>query len=157
VNQVQRAVRTRQRRFGVLCVLGYVALAWAVRLDVGRGEDFSLQNASLVYPLDTFSMYSDVPGGRMSYLLVRDAEGGLHQVTDFHSFDCAEPVAGSAARCAQGSPIHYLHDDFTHYIRSHQGPGTTEVELVLRSWRLEAGAAAVQEADCVVSRCRVSR
>jgi hypothetical protein len=141
----------------VLCVLGYVALSWAVRLDLGRDEDFSLQIASLVYPLDTFSMYSDVPRGRMSYLLVRDAEGGLHQVTDFRSFDCDEPVSGSAARCTDGNPIHYLHDDFTHYIRSRRGRGTTEVELILRSWRLEASAAAVHEADCIVTRCRVSR
>lgn len=141
----------------MLCVLGYVALSWAVRFDLGRGVDRSLQIASLLYPLDTFSMYSDVPGREMSYLLVRDAQGGLHQVTDFRSFDCAEPVAGSAARCSDGHPIHYLHEDFTRYIRSRAGPGTTEVELVLRTWRLRAGAAAVPESDCVVTRCRVSR
>ena len=46
----------------MLCVLGYVALAWAVRFDLPQGD----QIASLVYPLDTFSMYAQAPSPRMS-------------------------------------------------------------------------------------------
>jgi hypothetical protein len=43
-----------RRRFGVLCVLAHVALAWMVRFDLRRGD----QIASLAYPLDTSSMYA---------------------------------------------------------------------------------------------------
>ena len=84
------AVRRTHLRFGILCVLGYVALSWAVRFDMRRGE----QIASLLYPLDTFSMYAPIPGESMSHLLIRDGQGAIHRVTAFRSFDCAEP-AGS--------------------------------------------------------------
>src|SRR5260221_9351086 len=41
------AIRASRRRFGALCVLAYVALSWAARFDMRRGE----QIASLFYPL----------------------------------------------------------------------------------------------------------
>src|SRR5439155_20466380 len=89
------SARAGQLRFGTICILGYVALSWVVRFDMPLGG----QIASLIYPLDTFSMYARMPNHEESHLLIRNANGRVHRVTDFRSFDCAEPVAGSAARC----------------------------------------------------------
>jgi hypothetical protein len=137
----------------VLCVLGYVALAWAVRFDLPQGD----QIASLVYPLDTFSMYAQAPSPRMSTMLIRDAEGAVHSVTEFRSFDCKEPTAGETAACADRTPIQYLRDDALRHIESHRGPGSDEVELIVRSWELRSGAPVRFDSDCIVARCRVSR
>ncbi|MFN8644264.1 MAG: hypothetical protein U0802_22370 [Candidatus Binatia bacterium] len=71
--------RSDRLRFGILCLLGYVALAWAVRFDLRLGG----QIASLVYPLDTFSMYARPAGRDTSILLARTADGGVHAVTEF--------------------------------------------------------------------------
>jgi hypothetical protein len=149
--------QARRRRFGVLAVLGYVALSWAVRLDMRFGE----QIASLVYPLDTFSMYARIPAEEMSHLLIRDAQGAVHRVTDFRSFDCADPVTGRTARCSDRHGIQYLSEDLTNYIRQHAGPAGAEVEaevdLIFRTWRVRAGEAPAQVSDCVVTRCKVAR
>jgi hypothetical protein len=132
-------------------VLAYVALSWAGRFDMRLGE----QIASLVYPLDTFSMYARMPAAQESHLLVRDHEGVVHRVTDFRSFDCAEPLTGTDARCPHGIPYHY--EDLTRYIESHAGPGEREVELIARTWTLEPGAPPAPTSDCVVAHCRVAR
>ena len=137
-------------------MLGYVALSWAVRFDLGRDADRSTQIASLLYPLDTFSMYAEIPGGEMSYLLIRDAQKTVHQVTEYRSFDCDEPIARSA-RCSDRRPILYLYRDLVRHIESHAGPGTSEVELIFRTWSVRPGKPTVQTSDCVVAHCRVSR
>lgn len=142
-----------RRRFGVLAVLGYVVLSWAVRFDMRLGQ----QIASLVYPLDTFSMYARVPAEEMSHLLIRDAEGAVREVTDFRAFDCAEPITGSTARCSERHGIQYLSEDLTNYIRQHAGRGESEVELIFRTWRIRAGEAPVLVSDCIVTRCKVAR
>ena len=64
---------SRHLRFAILCVLGY-----------GEG------NASIVYPLDTFSMYARMPGEDRSHLLVRDASGTVHRVTAFRWIEKAK-------------------------------------------------------------------
>jgi hypothetical protein len=145
----------RRRRFGMLGVLGYVALSWVVRFDMRLGE----QIASLVYPLDTFSMYAPIPAEEISHLLIRDAQGAVHRVTDFRSFDCAEPVTGGTARCSERRGIQYLSEDMTNYIRQHAKPGESEiqVDLIFRTWRIRAGEGPVQMPDCVVTRCGVAR
>lgn len=140
------------RRFGLLCALAYVVLAWAVRFDMAAGR----QIASLIYPLDTFSMYAGLPYEEIGYLLVRDADGGVREITRLTAFDCDGPVRGPAARCAEQHQIAYLRDDLTRYIEAHPGPGVTPVELVVRVWRLQHGAAAVHVSDCVVTTCRVA-
>jgi hypothetical protein len=145
--------RLNRSRFAILCVLGYVALAWAVRFDMGLGS----QIASLAYPLDTFSMYAGPPGKAISHLAVRDERGEVHRVDSFTAYECEEPLARSAARCAQRPGYAYHYDDLIHYIEDHRGPGTTRVELVYRTWHIRPGAAPELDSDCVVSRCRVTR
>jgi hypothetical protein len=140
-------------RFGVLCVLGYVALSWAVRFDMRRGE----QIASLLYPLDTFSMYAPGPAAYMSHLLIRDGQGVVHRVTDFRFFDCAEPITGTAAHCADTHGIEYHYDDLTHYIETHAGRGELAVEIISRTWQMRSGAPPVQTSDCVIAHCKVAR
>jgi hypothetical protein len=147
-----RTIRLTQRRFAVLCVLGYVALSWAVRFDMHLNQ----QDASLVYPLDTFSMYGRMPGEDRSHLLVRDARGAVHRVTDFRAFTCDEPLSGSDARCTDRQGIRYHYDDLTRYIESHPGPGTTDVELITRTWDFSDGAP-VRTSDCVIAHCKVAR
>lgn len=145
--------RTSQVRFGTLCVLGYVILSWAVRFDMRLGQ----QIASLLYPLDTFSMYAGMPMEDRSHLLIRDGQGAVHRVAAFRSFDCAEPIDGSATPCADRRGIPYIDEDTTRYIQSHAGHGEEAVELIARTWELRPGAAPAQTSDCIIAHCRVSR
>ncbi len=139
-------------RFGTLCVLAYVALSWSLRVDMRLGN----QMASLVYPLDTFSMYANAPGDRASRLLIRDAHGAIHHIEDFRSYDCAEPVTGSEVRCADRLGIDYIHEKLTRYIETHRGAGERDVELIGRTWIIRPGQPPLRESDCVVAHCRVS-
>lgn len=145
--------RGARRRFGVICVLAYVALSWMVRFDMRLGR----QIASLVYPLDTFSMYSPMAGTVASHLLIRDAQGKTHRVLSFRSFDCREPASEITARCAETQGIEYHFDDLMNYLRDHPGPGDMDVELITRTWRLRDGSPPEHLSDCVLSRCRVSK
>jgi len=145
-------VRVLRRRFGALCILGYVLLSWAVRFDMRLGA----QIASLVYPLDTFSMYAGMPGEDRSALLVRDGEGTVHRVTSFRTYSCAEPLTGASAACATRQGIPYLFEDHVRYIETHAGPGEREVELITRTWEIRNGAAPVVTSDCVIAHCTVS-
>jgi len=145
-------IRLSQRRFGVLCLLGYVALAWSVRFDMRLGD----QIASLVYPLDTFSMYGRMPGRDSSYALLRDRQGRTYRVTDFSSFDCAEPVAGANAQCTDRRGIPYHDEEMAEYIRLHHGAGQLDVELVARTWTLHTGAAPQLDSDCIIAHCKVA-
>jgi len=146
-------VPSAQLRFGVLCILGYVALSWAVRFDMRLGS----QIASLVYPLDTFSMYSRMPVEDRSHLLVRDARGLVYRVTDFRSYHCEEPITGPSARCATKRGIPYHFADLADYIQNHAGSGDLDVELITRTWELHSGAPPQQTSDCVITHCKVSR
>jgi hypothetical protein len=130
-----------------------VALSWVVRFDMRRGQ----QVASLVYPLDTFSMYARIFNENMSHLLIRDAQGAVHHVEDFRSFDCADTVTGGTARCTAGYPIQYHYDDAIRYIETHMGRGDSEMELILRTWKVRSGRAPVHTSDCLIAHCRVSR
>jgi len=114
------------------------------------------QIASLTYPLDTFSMYAGMPGEDRSELLIRDAQGRVYRVTDFRSFDCAEPITGSVAQCASKRGIPYHYEDTARYIGRHPGAGELEVELITRTWELASGAPVVAT-DCVIAHCKVSR
>ena len=144
---------TGQVRFATLCVLLYVALSWSVRFDMRLGE----QIASLVYPLDTFSMYARMPGEDRSHLLIRDAHGGVYRVTSFRSFECVEPFTGPTARCASKRGIPYHYDDLTDYIQKHAGSGELDVDLITRTWELRSGAPPEHTSDCVIAHCKVSR
>jgi hypothetical protein len=144
------AARNR-RRFGILLLLAYVALSWAVRFDMGLGE----QIASLVYPLDTFSMYAGPPRDTIGHLLVRDANGEIHRVRDFAAYQCdAELKRGTTACADEGFPYHY--DDLVRYVDGHSGSGTIPVDLIFRTWRLRQSEPPSVEADCVISRCMVA-
>ena len=146
-------VRADHLRFGVLCVLGYVLLSWALRFDMRHGE----QLASLIYPFDTFSMYAGSPGEYVSHVLIRDQQGVVHRVSAFRAFDCAQPVARRVARCADRPGYAYLYDDMAAYIERHRGPGESDVDLVYRTWRVRSGAPPAVTEDCVIARCKVAR
>lgn len=143
-------MRSDHRRFAVLCLLAYVLLAWLARFDMRLGA----QMRSLVYPLDTFSMYGRMPADRVGHLLMRDAQGETHRITSFRTFACDAPIAGPDAACRERSDIHYLSADHTNYMRDHPGGGDEAVELILRTWDVRGDLA---HTDCVIARCRVSR
>jgi len=130
---------SRHLRFAILCVLGY-----------GEG------NASIVYPLDTFSMYARMPGEDRSHLLVRDASGTVHRVTAFRSYHCNEPIIGPGAHCVDKHGIEYHYEDLARYTTEHSGPGALPVELITRTWTVRSGAPVVQDADCLIAHCEVS-
>jgi len=133
-------------------VLAYVALSWLVRFDTGVDH----QNASLVYPLDTFSMYAGKAGDASSALLVRDGQGNVRRVTSFSAFACREPVPHASAPppCPGGIP--YRYDDLVRYVETHAGPGERDAELVMRTWQLRGGGAPPPPSDCVIAHCTVS-
>lgn len=142
-----------RRRFGVLLVLAYLTLAWMARFDLRRGE----QIASLVYPLDTFSMYAPNPPTQISHVLVRDAAGVTHHVTSFRGFACREPLRGSAVRCADRRGYQYHYDDQIDFIDAHPGSGAEAVELISRTWEVPPGGVPKHVSDCVIAHCTVSR
>src|SRR5215470_4311994 len=146
-------IPSAQVRFGILCLLGYVALSWAVRFDMRRGD----QIASLVYPLDTFSMYAPAPGTYISHLLIRDGHGTVHRISAFRAFDCGELVTGRPARCADEHSIAYHYDDLIRYIETHRGAGGADATLISRTWQVRAGEAPVQTSECVIAHCKVSQ
>jgi hypothetical protein len=140
-----------RRRFGIVLVLAYVALSWAARFDLSLGR----QIASLVYPLDTFSMYAGPAGDQIGHLLVRDAAGEFHRVRDFAAYHCdAELKRGANACASPGFGYHY--DDLVRWVDGHGGSGTIPVDLVFRTWRLREGEPPSVEADCLISRCTVA-
>lgn len=146
-------VTAGQLRFGIACALVYVAMSWAVRFDMRLGN----QIASLVYPLDTFSMYGRLPGDDRSALLMREPDGTVRRVTDFGSIACPEPLLGEGARCADKRGIPYHYEELVQYIREHPGGGDLEVELITRTWDVGPGRPVVPLADCVVAHCKVAR
>ena len=141
-----------RRRFGIVLILAYVALSWAARFDMGLGE----QIASLVYPLDTFSMYAGPPADTIGHLLVRDAVGEIHRVRDFAAYHCDAELKRGAARCADQPGFAYHYDDLVRYIDGHGGSGAIPVDLVFRTWRLRQSEPPSIEADCVITRCMVA-
>lgn len=141
--------RTSHIRFGVLCVLAYVAASWLVRFDLPRGNRI----ASLVYPFDTFSMYARVPTDRIGHLLLRDDAGAVYRITSFTSFDCEWPDV--AADCVDYS-IAYHEDDLLDHIDSHAGSGRSPLVLIRRTWQIQAGRAPRFLDDCELALCRVS-
>ncbi len=149
------AFLTPHQRFGIVCALAYVALAWAVRVDTRFGK----LNASLVYPLDTFSMYSEMPEPAQTGLLLLDAGGGVHRVGDFGAFACDAPVRGPYEKCP---PLRLRHktDELLRRIESHRladrGQGEP-MALVARTWLLQPGRAPALSNDCRIARCAVLR
>ena len=141
-----------RRRFGILAVLAYAALSWAARLDLGVGE----QIASLVDPLDTFSMYAGPPGDSIGHLLVRDAVGEIHRVRDFAGYHCDAELKRGAARCGDQPGFAYHYDDLVRYIDDHSGSGATPVDLIYRTWRLRPHEPPDVDADCVIAHCMVA-
>ncbi len=146
-------IRLSQRRFGVLCLLAYVFLSWSARFDMRLGA----QGASLVYPLDTFSMYGRMPEHDTSYPLLRGADGTEYRITDFSAFACREPITGPDAACADARGILYHYEEMAEYIRRHPGDGDQPVELVTRTWTLHPGSAPEPTRDCVIAHCLVRR
>ena len=141
-----------RRRFGILLILAYVALSWAARFDMGLGE----QIASLVYPLDTFSMYAGPAGGRIGHLLVRGASGEIHRVRDFAAYQCDAELKRGTSACTNQPGFAYHYDDLVRYIDAHAGSGAIPVDLVYRTWRLRESEPPSVEADCVISHCMVA-
>ena len=138
------------RRFGILLILAYVTLSWAARFDMGLGV------ASLVYPLDTFSMYAGPPGDEIGHLVVRDAAGAIHRVRDFAAYRCDAELKRGATACADRPGFGYHYDDLVRWIDAHGGAGTVPVDLVFRTWRLRQNEPPNFEADCVISHCMVA-
>jgi hypothetical protein len=141
-----------RRRFGIVSVLAYAALSWAARFDMSLGE----QIASLVYPLDTFSMYAGPPADTIGHLLVRDAVGEIHRVRDFAAYHCDAELKRGATRCADQPGFAYHYDDLVRYVDGHSGSGATPVDLIYRTWRLQPSEPPSVEADCLIAHCMVA-
>ena len=141
-----------RRRFGILLVLAYVALSWAARFDMRLGE----QIASLVYPLDTFSMYAGPPADTIGHLLVRDAVGEIHRIRDFAAYQCDAELKRGATRCDDQRGFGYHYDDLVRYIEGQSGSGAIPVDLIYRTWRLHPSEPPSVEADCVIAHCMVA-
>jgi len=135
-------------RFAILCVLGYLAVAWVLRFDTRDAP----HNASLTYPFDTYSMYSGSMSSQAARIVLRTSDGTYHRVTDFHAFGCEPPIEASH-RCSdsEGHTIAYVDDDTVRWITDHAGTGSERVEIVRRSWSLSNGLTTTTE--CVLTQC----
>ena len=114
------------------------------------------QIASLLYPFDTFSMYSTVPGHEGSFLLARDEQGQVHDITSYRSFDCTVPIDTAQSICNASPTIQYLDDDVADYVKTHPGGGAQRVDIIRRTWVIAAGQPPRESGDCVIAECRVS-
>ena len=152
-NSAAPAGRIDRRRFAIAVFLLYVLASWGLRFDMRRGA----QIASLIYPLDTFSMYSSMPDPRVAHLLLRDAGGGVHAVMSFSSFDCGPALHGAESDCVDGDLIEYHFDDLVTYIDGRRGDGEVAMDLIVRRWQVAAGEAPTPAGDCLLRQCRVKR
>jgi hypothetical protein len=141
-------------RFGLIVLLGYVAIAWAARFDTAYGA----HNASIAYPFDTYSMYAGVPVRSASAILVRDAEGTVERVSAFRSFQCEATAGAWREHCAvAGAGLDYLDDDAEAYVRAHSGQGGEPVEIIRRTWTIPEASEPVRAEDCVIVACEATR
>ena len=146
-------VLTQRTRFGLLLATAYLALSWAVRVDTRAGR----QNASLVYPLDTFSMYADLPEPQQTAILLRDARGNVHRVEDYAAFAC-EPLAEPLfTQCPTPIRLGHKGDEVLRHVRRHAAPAVdgVPVQLIARSWQLRPGDLPQWQNDCLLARCVV--
>lgn len=143
------------QRFGLLCAAAYIALSWSVRVDTPGGR----QNASLVYPLDTFSMYSELPDAAQTALLLRDRRGGIHRVEDFSAFTCDANLRGPYPACATSlGRRHKTEEQFRRMQRGRTADAAGEpVELIARTWSLAPGTPPRFSHDCRIAQCTVRR
>ncbi len=144
---------TPRVRFAIVCVLTYVALSFLVRFDMRRGEHI----ASLVYPLDTFSMYAHAAPLRTSYLVARDARGRVHAIESFRIFDCGGPVRPEVHACGRVRAVEYVDSALLHYVNRHRGRGEVQVDIVRQTWAIRAGTPPRRIGECVLARCRAAR
>lgn len=142
----------RYVHFAIALTLAYVAASWAVRFDWGRNR----QIASLVYPLDTFSMYAASSGPRTSLMMLRDSDSASHRIEHFSAFDCRP----SAHTCDSSAAIAYHDRDNHGFIARHAAKRDNQrpwqrMDLVIRSWAVRPWQRPATLPDCVVAHCDV--
>jgi hypothetical protein len=140
-------------QLGLLLGLGFLAASWAWREDGRLGR----QIASLVYPLDTFSMYATTWQDEVSIPLLIDKAGHSHWPYHLAAFACT-PIADADQSCARGRAIGYHDDELLRHVRSHPLPPGQQgvpMQLVRRHWKLTAGQVPKQLADCPLQQCLV--
>ena len=79
--------------------------------------------ASLVYPLDTFSMYAGAAGEYVSLSADTRSGGRGTPHHDYRAFACVGAGTRPAAGCADNSGFAYLYDDWPATLKRHPGPG----------------------------------
>lgn len=153
---------TPTARFGLAAASVYVALSWAFRFPTAHGA----HNASLVYPLDTFSMYAEEAPERVGAFVVRVEGGSTEPLGAFSALECETREGAPFLRAdgsydvaceSDGEHIEYLDADLGAYLRAHPGTGPLEVEIVRRTWTTPRDGPLAAPIDCVLARCRAAR
>jgi hypothetical protein len=111
------------------------------------------------FPLSVFDMYQRRAPAAVSRVLVIDRAGLEHAIADFAAFHCepAPPMLTDVRRyCGPDHvPLDYVMRDLQRDLDAHLSsePGTEEIAIVSRSFRLDPAGGAMTTADCVLARC----
>lgn len=138
---------------GLLVLVGYLATARLV------------EN---LYPFSTFPMYAGERSDSASRLVAREADGSVHEASEYAAWSCEEEVDLSREhdRCGalpRYSTIPYIDREIVESIRSRSqgsqgasGAGV-HVTIVRRVFRFPDGPGAPSVEDCEVGRCKAVR
>lgn len=115
------------------------------------------------YPFSTFPMYSEDAPESGARLVVKDRAGEHHEIRSYAGWTCEDELRFDDIEqtiCPDGrigQPTGYLVKEALDHIRGHMnGPDELgavgdPVELVIRTWRLEADE--IIALDCPVAQC----
>ena len=142
-----------QAKFSLVCFLAYTAIAWVVRFDSRIGP----HDNSLIYPFDTFSMYSKAHKGKKTAIVMVDSKQNAFSVEDFTSIKCQATGSLQQSSCFQHYGTPYILRNIEQHIRWNTGAGTEPVKLVQRSWDVNPTGPTRHLSDCVLDTCMVSR
>ncbi len=130
--------------FGVLVLLGYVAIANTVQQ---------------LYPFSVFDMYAH-QATSASRIAVRDAAGAVSEVSAWTDWRCDGPIAlATAPDHADRSPysIPYRDREAQEWLTGHVGNGAQAVEVVRHIWWLQPEAGQAEIEDRVLLHCKARR
>ena len=142
-----------QTKFSLACFLAYTAIAWIVRFDSRIGP----HDNSLIYPFDTFSMYSKAHKGKKTAVIMVDTEKNTFSVNSFTSIKCQTTGNLEQSPCFQNYGAPYKLRDIEQHIRWNTGKGSKSVKLIQRAWEVNPTGPTKHISDCVLATCMVSR
>ncbi len=134
-----------------------VPLSWVVAVSVFATYLLAARGPRNLFPLSVFDMYQAHAPAVVARVLAVDASGGVAELDAFEAWSCEweADLLDLEATCGEDHrPLSYVTRDQSHLLDANTGPGTEEVRIVSRAYRVhEPGAFE----DCLVAVCRATR